>query len=63
MPRPKKTPELRTSEGRGVKHEVTVGRLPLVKCELCKKKMAYQPKKTTGQKVLNDHYKKVHGIG
>jgi len=63
MPRSKKTPRLRTSEGKGVKHKVTVGQLPLVQCELCKKKMAYQPKKTTASKVLTDHYKKVHGIG
>lgn len=61
MPRPKKQKPPRVRDGK--KQEVIVGRLPLVKCELCKRKMAYQPAKTTGQKVLNDHYKKVHGIG
>jgi len=63
MPRPKRTPDLRTSEGRGVKHEVTTGRLPQVKCDICKRKFAYKPKETTGQETLAAHYKKVHGIG
>lgn len=63
VPRSKRIPELRTSEGRGVKHEVTTGRLPVVRCGICSQKMAYQPKKTTGQEVLAAHCKKVHGIG
>jgi len=59
--RPKKQHQPRVKDD--TKQEVTVGRQPVVQCELCRRKMAYQPKKTTGQKVLNDHYKRVHGIG
>jgi hypothetical protein len=61
MPRPKKPKPPRTRDSK--KQPVTVGKLPVVKCELCKRKMAFRPDKTTGQKVLNDHYKQVHGIG
>jgi len=40
--------------------QVTTSKLPVVKCSLCRKKMAYDPGKTTPSKVLTEHFRKEH---
>lgn len=61
MARPKKTPRLRTSEGRKVKREVTVGRLPVVKCgeKKCNWSKAVLPGQNAS-KLITDHYRDKH---
>jgi len=56
--RAKKTPRLRESEGRGVKHKVTKSRLPVVKCgeRGCKWSRAILPGQDAS-KLLTDHYR------
>lgn len=41
---------------------VTVGKLPMFRCSLCKQKIFFDPRKTTAAKVMAKHYKDEHAL-
>ena len=37
---------------------VTTGRLPVIRCDVCREKIAYRPGEKTGQEALEEHYRR-----